>query len=75
MVADDTERSTLAAFEPLIASIAEWARLCRIALGARDELAVTSPEDVARIAGELGVQRPDLARAEWPRGSDLMRTP
>ena len=56
-------------------AFAEWVRLCRVALGARDELAVASPEEVARIARELGVRPPDLATAMsgWPASAALLR--
>jgi hypothetical protein len=36
--------------------IARWARLCRVALGARNELAAASPAEVSRIARDLGVR-------------------
>jgi len=53
--------------EPLVASVREWARFAQIALGARDELAVTSPNEARRIARELApARRPkrDLVGAE-----------
>jgi uncharacterized protein (DUF2336 family) len=75
MTEDKTDRLGVTGFEPVINAIAQWVRLCRIALGARDELAVASPEEVARIAGELGVRLPDLAQAAagWPADAELLR--
>jgi hypothetical protein len=56
-------------------AFADWVRLCRVALGTRDELAVASPGEVARIARELGVRPPDLANAAtgWPASAVLLR--
>jgi hypothetical protein len=76
MVEQDGGQAGLRSFEPAINAIAQWVRLCRIALGARDELTVASPEEVARIARELGVRPPELAQAvaRWPAGAELLRT-
>ena len=75
MVEDNAGQSASTAFEPVMHVIVQWVRLCRIALGARDELAVASPEEVARIARELGVRPPELAQAvaQWPSNADLLR--
>ena len=58
---------------PLMNAVAEWVQLCRAALEARDELAVCTPEEIARIARKIGV-RPDefeAAIAQEP-GTDLL---
>ncbi|HUI97938.1 MAG TPA: DUF6455 family protein [Xanthobacteraceae bacterium] len=45
-------------------TIAGWARLWRVALGARNELTVASPREVARMAAALGVVAGDVDRAD-----------
>jgi hypothetical protein len=54
------------AFEPVMGVIVAWARLWRIALGARNELAVSTPREVARMAAALGVGRRDVDDAPSP---------
>jgi hypothetical protein len=75
MAEERAGQSGFAGLDPVIKTIAEWARLCRIALGSRNELAVASPEEVAAIARELGVRPPDLAGAitGWPHDAALLR--
>lgn len=75
MVEDNAGQSGFPSFEPIVTAVAEWVRLCRIALGARDELTVASPEEVVRIAHELGVRPPELAQAAsgWPEAAALLR--
>ncbi len=74
MAEETTGHSGLSSLEPIIKSIAEWVRLCRIALGARNERAVASPEEVSRIASGLGVRPPELAKAitGWPQEAALL---
>jgi hypothetical protein len=56
-------------------AFAGWVRLCRVALGARNELAVATPEEVARIAHDLGIRPSDLTTAVsgWPASATLLR--
>jgi len=75
MAEEITGHSGLSSLEPILKAIAQWVRLCRVALGARNELAVGSPEEVGQIARELGVHPPQLAEAitGWPRDAELLR--
>ncbi len=74
MAEESTGHKGLTGLEPIIKSIAEWVRFCRIALGARNERAVASPEEVSRIASELCVRPPELAKAitGWPQEAALL---
>jgi hypothetical protein len=75
MVEDNAGHSGFPNFEPIVTAVADWVRHYRIALGARDELSVASPEEVVRIARELGVHPPELAQAAsgWPEAAALLR--
>jgi uncharacterized protein DUF6455 len=44
--------------EAVVNRLAQWMRLWRVALSARNEIAVSSPEEVAQIAAKLGIIRP-----------------
>ena len=61
------------AFEPVMDAIAKWAGLWRIALGARNVLAVSSPHEVARMAAALGVAPRAPAVGERPRPAALLQ--
>jgi hypothetical protein len=65
MAGPNAQSAAFRAFEPVVGTIAGWARLWRIALGARNELAVASPREVARMADALGA----VARAGRPPGA------
>lgn len=61
--------------EAILDAIAEWIRRYRYALGIRAELAQCSPEDVAAIAQELGInanELPDLA-SKGPSAADPLK--
>jgi len=74
MTEENTAHANLPGLEPLLESVTQWVRLCRIALEARDELAIASPEEVARVAGELGVRTPEVAEAiaDWSHQAALL---
>jgi hypothetical protein len=63
MAGAEAESAGFRAFEPVMDTIVQWARLWRIALSARNELAVSSPREVARMAAALGVGQGDAAHA------------
>lgn len=52
----------LQVFEPVMDAVARWVRLWQIALSARNELAVSSPKEVARMAATLGIAPRDTGR-------------
>jgi len=71
MAEHGAESAGFRAFEPVMDAITAWAQLWRIALGARNELAVSTPREVARMAAALGVGRRDHDGAPSP--SPLVR--
>src|SRR3974390_1738600 len=64
MAGSIAQSAAFRAFEPVMGTIAGWARLWRIALGARNELAEASPRGGARMADAPGA----VARAGEPPG-------
>ena len=66
MAGPNAESAGFRAFEPVMETITQWARLWRIALSARNELAVSSLREVARMAAALGVGQGDVAHAPSP---------
>lgn len=61
--------------EAILDTIADWVGRCRRALGASKELGTCGPEEVARIAHELGVGRGELYElaSRGPRSADLLQ--
>ena len=55
MAGPKAESASCRAFAPVMDAIAKWAQLWRVALSARNELAVPSPREVTGMAAALGV--------------------
>ncbi|HEY2136557.1 MAG TPA: DUF6455 family protein [Xanthobacteraceae bacterium] len=71
----ETSQGSHSRLDAAVKYIAEWVRLYRIALGARNELAACTPEEVSRIAADLGISRRDLelVAAKGPGSADLLQ--
>src|ERR1700686_2870693 len=61
--------------DAVLNAIAGWVKLYRIASGARNELAACPPEEVARIARDLGISRGELelVATKGPGSADLLQ--
>jgi len=61
--------------EAVLNAVARWVKLYRVASGARNELAACPPEEVARIAKDLGISRGDLelVATKGPGSADLLQ--
>jgi hypothetical protein len=70
-----TEPPTYPTLEPILDAIARWVKTYRHAMGVRDELTRCGPEDVARIAHDLGVSPRELADLanKGPHAADLLQ--
>jgi uncharacterized protein YjiS (DUF1127 family) len=61
--------------EAVLNAVARWVKLYRVAAGARNELAACPPEEVARIAKDLGISRGELelVATKEPGSADLLQ--
>jgi Family of unknown function (DUF6455) len=62
-------------FEPIMSAMAEWARLCRVAFGGRDDLVRSLRAESVRAAHALAAQTAALAQSVpgWPQAAILLR--
>jgi Family of unknown function (DUF6455) len=58
--------------EAVLNAVARWVKLYRVASGARNELAACPPEEVERIAKDLGISRGEVA-AKGPGSADMLQ--
>lgn len=63
------EHAGRSGFEPIMNAMAEWARLCRVAFGGRDDLIQFLRAESVRTARLLGAQ----SVPGWPPATDLLR--
>jgi uncharacterized protein (DUF2336 family) len=75
MVDRTAPEGALPRIEAVFNSIAQWVKRYRVASGARDELAMCGPEEVARIANDLGISRRELelVATKEPGSADLLQ--
>ncbi len=69
------EHAGRSGFEPIINAMAEWARLCRVAFGGRDELVQSLRQESVRAAHALAAQTAALVEnvPGWPQAAILLR--
>ena len=69
------EHAGRSAFEPIINAMAEWARLCRVAFGGRDDLVQSLRAESVRAAHAFAAQSAALAQyvPGWPQAAILLR--
>lgn len=75
MIDRDAPEGAYPRIEAVINSVAQWVKRYRVAAGARHELAMCPPEEVARIANDLGIGRRefDLVATKGPGSADLLQ--
>jgi len=72
---ENAGRSGVPGFEPMLNAAAEWARLCRVAFGGRDELVQSLRRESARAAQAFAAQTAALMQRVpgWPQAAILLR--
>jgi hypothetical protein len=75
MAEESAGRSGFPGFEPIMNAMAEWARLCRVAFGGRDELVQSLRQESVRAAHALAAQTAALMQSVpgWPQTAILLR--
>src|SRR5437764_11116453 len=74
-MAEESGRSGFPGFEPLMSTLAEWARLCRVAFGGGDELVQSLRQESVRAGHALAAQTAALMQSVpgWPETAILLR--
>jgi hypothetical protein len=69
------EHAGRSGFEPIMNAMAEWARLCRVAFGGRDELVQSLRQESVRAAHAFAAQTAALVQSVpgWPQAAILLR--
>ena len=75
MTSRTDEQPTYPFVEAIIDSIADWVKKYRYAAGLRDDLARCGPEEVARVARDLGVSPGELVclARKGPHAADQLK--
>jgi uncharacterized protein DUF6455 len=75
MAEESAGRSGFPGFEPIMNAMGEWARLCRVAFGGRDELVQSLRQESVRAAHALAAQTAALMQSVpgWPQTAILLR--
>ena len=75
MAEESAGRSGFPGFEPIMNAFVEWARLCRVAFGGRDDIVQSLRLESVRAAHALAAQTAALMQSVpgWPQTAMLLR--
>ena len=75
MAEEGAGRSGFPGFEPIMNAVAEWTRLCRVALGGHDDIVQSLRQESVRTAHALAAQAAALMQnvPGWPQAAILLR--
>jgi hypothetical protein len=76
MAEESAGRSGVPGFEPIMNALGEWARLCRVALGGRDDVVQSLRQESVRAAHAFAAQTAALMQSVpgWPQAAILLRS-